>query len=131
MVYSLTVVQPAVAEFFTDGARHEEFVVTLAHGNRWPVVGLIAGLILTGAAAIGTQPRLAAGFGVALVGYLLAAAVFADVSWRHWPARLFALADELPAYRRALRLRAWTILTLVGVAYLSALVAGLGVGLSG
>ncbi|TMC03406.1 MAG: hypothetical protein E6J41_27525 [Chloroflexi bacterium] len=58
---------------------------------------------------------------MALVLYLAAAAVFANVSWRHWPARVFALPEELAGYQRRLRLQAWTILGLVTVAFLVAL----------
>ncbi|MDQ3788512.1 MAG: hypothetical protein M3422_14880, partial [Actinomycetota bacterium] len=49
MVYSLVVVQPRTARFFRDDERREEFLLALADGNRWPVVALVAGLVLSGA----------------------------------------------------------------------------------
>jgi len=122
MSYSLTVVQPKVARFFTDDSRREEFLTTLAHGNRWKVVGLIAALVVTALGVIVSARRpVAIGYAVALVLYLGAAAIFVNVSWRHWPARVFALPAELPGFRRALRLRAWSMCVLVGAAFLTAL----------
>jgi len=121
MVYSLLVVQPRIARFFPDAGRREAFLVALAHGNRWPVVAVVTALVVSGAIVIATRPPLAAGYAVALVLYLAAAAVFANVSWRHWPARVFALPEELAGYQRRLRLQAWTILGLVAVAFVIAL----------
>jgi len=48
MLYSLTVVQPKVTRFFTDEQCREEFLLALAHGNRWRVLALATVLILTG-----------------------------------------------------------------------------------
>jgi hypothetical protein len=123
MGYSLIVVQPKVARFGFDDDRLEEFLTLLAQGNRWKVVPIVAALLGTAAgiaALTGGGTRLVF-LGVLLL-YCAAAAVFADVSWRHWPARVFALPQERPALRRALRLRAWTMLVLVGVAFAAALV---------
>ena len=126
MSYSLIVVQPRVARFFADEGRREEFLTTLAQGNRWPVVGLIAALVLTAAAlALGATGAASAGYAVVVVLYLGAAAVFYDVSWRHWPARVFALPEELPRFRRGLALRARTMLVLVAAAFLTALTMSL------
>lgn len=122
MGYSLLVVQPKVARFGFDDDRLEEFLTLLAQGNRWKVVPIVAALLATGAGVValtGGATRLT--FLVVLLLYAAAAAVFADVSWRHWPARVFALPEERPALRRALRLRAWTMLVLVGAAFTAAL----------
>ena len=123
MGYSLVVVQPKVARFGFDDDRLEEFLTLLAQGNRWKVVPIVAALLVTGA---GVAALTEGGTRVTFLGVLLlycaAAAVFADVSWRHWPARVFALPEERPALRRALRLRAWTMLVLVGTAFAAALV---------
>jgi hypothetical protein len=141
MLYSLNVVQPKVARFFGDNARREEharredderreeFVTTLAHGNRWRVVALIVALLLTAVGVVLTARRTAAiGYGVAVVLYLAAAGIFGNVSWRHWPARVFALPDELPGYRRRLAYQAWAMLGLVGAAFLVALTVSVGAG---
>lgn len=126
MVHSLFVVQPKIARFFRDDERREEFLVVLANGNRWPVVALILGLVLSGSGVA------LAGFGDLSVGYTLAvgldlvvAGIFADVSWRHWPARIFALPEELPGFRRRLTVRAMTMTALIGVSYVVALAASL------
>ena len=116
MAYSLTVVQPKVAGFFRDVGQRELFLATLANGNRWKVLGLAAGLLASGAGAVALtdRPAVRYGFGVALVLELVAVGVFREVSWRHWPARVFALAEEVPRFQRALLLRARTMTGLVG-----------------
>jgi uncharacterized membrane protein len=121
MAYSLWVVQPRVASFFDDDVRREEFLRALANGNRWRVVALVAVLMATAVAVIVTSSRLAAGYAVALALYAAAAAVFVNVSWRHWPARVFALPDELAGYQRRLRIQAFVMLALVGTAFVVAL----------
>jgi hypothetical protein len=126
MVYSLTVVQPRVDRFFSDAERREEFLLTLAHGNRRPVVALVAALLLTDLSILVMRPEIRLGYGIALVLHLLAGTVFAHVSWRHWPARVFALAGELPGFQRRLRQLAWTILVLVGAAFLTTLSVSVG-----
>jgi hypothetical protein len=123
MVYSLLVVQPRVGRFFTDERRREAFLVVLANGNRWRVAPLAGALLLTAAAVVGTAPRLARGYAAALVLYAVAAAIFANVSWRHWPARVFALPDELAGFQRRLRAQAWAMVGLVGTAFVVALSA--------
>jgi hypothetical protein len=124
MAYSLGVVQPKVARFFADERRREEFLLTLAHGNRWPVVALIVALLATAGGVIAASPRATAvGYTVAAVLYLAAAAIFVNVSWRHWPARVFALPEEWAGYRRRLGRQARAMLGLVGTAYLIALIS--------
>jgi hypothetical protein len=128
MIYSLAVVQPRVERIFPDHERREEFLVTLAHGNRRPVVALIAALLLTDLAVLLGRPEVRLGYGIALVLYLLAGALFVHVSWRHWPARVFALPEELPEFQRRLRHLAWTMLGFVGAAFLTTLSVSVGAG---
>lgn len=126
MVYSLTVVQPKIARFFPDEERREEFLVALANGNRWPVVALIGGLVVSGSVvAVAESGAMTVGYAVAVGLDLVAAVIFYDVSWRHWPARIFALPEELPAYRRRLTVRATTMTVLVGLSYVVAMVVSL------
>lgn len=120
MVYSLGVVQPRVDRFFPDERDREDFLLVLAQGNRWRVAPLIAVLVATSLALLVTTGVV--GYVVPLALYVVAGAIFWDVSWRHWPARAFALAGELEGYRRGLRMRAWAMLGLVGTAFLVALI---------
>jgi hypothetical protein len=48
---------------------------------------------------------------------IAALALFARVSWRMWPARLFALPDELPAHRRRFRVVALLLTGMVAAAF--------------
>jgi hypothetical protein len=118
MGYSLTVVQPKVDRFFPDEEQREEFLLLLAHGNRWKVVGLIAALVSTGV----TLAVLVSGwYAVSVVLYGIAAGIFWHVSWRHWPARIFAVPAELTGYRRRLRLLASGMTFLAGSAFVCTL----------
>jgi hypothetical protein len=119
MIYSLIVVQPKVAAFFTDDEEREVFLAALADGNRWKVVAMAGALTVFGALVVaGTASTpVRVGYGAALVLYLAAVAVFVEVSWRHWPARVFALAHERAGFRQALKRRAWTMAALVGTGF--------------
>jgi hypothetical protein len=121
MLYSQLVVQPRAAQFFgADDDDHEAFLVTLGAGNRRPVLAIIAALLVTGALITAArspnvaQPVLYAVEGVVMVA---ATAVFARVSWALWPRRVFALPDERPAHRAALRRHALALVALVGTAF--------------
>lgn len=119
MGYSLTVVQPKVDRYFPDEEQREEFLLLLAHGNRWKVVGLIAALVLSG---VGLVVLVSGWYAISVVFYGIAAVIFWHVSWRHWPARIFAVATELAGYRRRLRILASCMTLLVGLAFVYALV---------
>lgn len=127
MAYSLGVVQPRVARFFPEPRRREEFLTVLAHGNRRPVVALLAALVAAGVVVLLSSPGavVTTGYAVALGLDLAAGAVFWHVSWRHWPARVFALPAELPGYQARLRRLAWSMLLLVGAGFGVALAASL------
>lgn len=128
MVYSLTVVQPTVRRFFSDESSREDFLLALAHGNRWRVVALIAALMLSAAGVMATTPHAVIGYAIALVLYTVAAVIFCHVSWRHWPARVFALPEEWAGYQRSLRVQALAILGCVSMAFLIALSVSVGMG---
>ncbi|HEY1275333.1 MAG TPA: hypothetical protein VGF25_10500 [Thermoleophilaceae bacterium] len=105
MAYSLAVVQPRAARFFGDSPRERErFAVALAAGARRPVLAAVALLAASGLGLVLLEDDRGTGWWVlvALKAALLAAAaaLFAYVSWRLWPARLFATGDELPSHRR-------------------------------
>ena len=48
---------------------------------------------------------------------LVATLVVAHVSWRLWPRRLFALAEERPALLARFQRAAYTLVVLVGAAF--------------
>jgi hypothetical protein len=126
MVYSLVAVQPKIARLFPDERRREDFLVTLAHGNRWPVVALVGVLGLSGGVVIVTASgAVSLGYAVALGCDAIAAGIFGNVSWRHWPARIFALPEELRGFRRRLAWQAGGMTALVGAGYLVALAVSL------
>jgi len=128
MSYSLAVVQPKVATFFPDAETREPFLLLLAHGNRWKVIGLVTVLVVTGlAVAVFSGELVAIGYAVALLLYAAATGIFWYVSWRHWPARIFAVSEELPGLQRRLHVLATAMLLLVAVAFLVALVVSVGV----
>ena len=121
MLYSLVIVQPRAARVLgEDDDRLEEFYTVLGAGNRRPVLGILAGLVATGVLLVvaaspgGSQLAL---YAVEAVALLAAAAVFARVSWRLWPRRVFALPSERPTHRAALRRHALTMVALVGAAF--------------
>lgn len=124
MVYSLVVVQPKMSRYFGgDEERHEAFAATLASGNRRPVLAVIATLLLTGLILLG-HDGLEAVHLVKLGLLLGASGVFAWVSWRHWPRRVFAVPGELARLRRRLRVAAWSMVVLVGTAFAVSVLVG-------
>jgi Flp pilus assembly protein TadB len=129
MAYSLFVVQPRLPRLIggmvgagpPDPQRVEDAQRELAQGNRWPVVGLIAVLWLTGIGLVLAAPGETWQWwaGVAVKAGLLVSAtgLFWWVSWRGWPRRVFALPAELPGLQRRFRRVAVAMLTLVGAAF--------------
>jgi hypothetical protein len=107
--------------------RISEFLTVLAQGNRWRVIGLIAVLLVSGV-VVTTSTAAVVGFAVAVGLDAVAALAFVEVSWRHWPRRVFALPEEVPGYQQALRVRARAMLVLVGIAFVIALGSAVGLG---
>ncbi|WP_166354741.1 hypothetical protein [Phytoactinopolyspora limicola] len=126
MLYSLVIVQPRAARFFTDDDTHEEFLTVLGAGNRTPVLAILVAVVGTGIPLAATgELSTAAGWLLGVEGVLVvaAAAVFTRVSWRLWPRRVFALPSERPAHRTQLRRHALLMVALVGTAFVLAVVA--------
>jgi hypothetical protein len=127
MAYSLFVVQPRAARYFAgDDDAYERRVITLAAGNRWRVLALVAGIAATGAGlvildaasndAAGNGPAWAAVVVAKTLLLATAVGIFTYVSWWHWPRRVFAAEAELPALRRTLRRCAYALVGCVGAA---------------
>lgn len=131
MAYSLVVVQPRLGRMLADPVRVEDAQRELARGNRWPVLGLIAVLWLTGIGLAAAGAGEAGGWwwaAVAVKAALLVAAtgVFWWVSWRAWPRRVFALPAELPVLQRRFRSAALAMLGLVGAGFVLGAITGSG-----
>lgn len=124
MVYSLWVVQPRAAAALDDP---EAFSVALAAGARWKVVSICAVLAASGAGLIAIEDGASTAWTVlALLKVALlivALALFWHVSWHMWPARLFALPEELPGHRRRFRAVAFGLTAVVGLAFVAGTVA--------
>ncbi len=116
MTYSLVVMQPRAARELS-ATRYERLAQSLAVGQRWKVLALMAALAATGAGlavvAHGDRSWWAV---IPVHAGLLAGALtaFAHVSWRLWPRRVFALPGELPGVQAQFRRIAWLLLVLVG-----------------
>jgi hypothetical protein len=82
----------------------ERFAVELAAGARRPVLAAIALLAGSGVGSVlaedaGRGPGWWVLVGAKAAALAAAAALFAQVSWRLWPGRLFATPAELPGLR--------------------------------
>lgn len=127
MAYSLVIVQPRLGRVLAaDDDLLEHLSTVLGSGNRRPVLAIIAALFLTLAGIMLSHDLESAAVALSIIeaALLIAAAlIFATVSWRLWPARVFALPDERPAHRRALRTRAFAMTALVGTSFVLAAIA--------
>lgn len=121
MFYSLTVLHPRAALFFRKNEAFEAFITTVSGGARWKVLGAAS---LTAVSGIGLAiinwrtpvPSIWLVFvGVKLGLFLMALALFSYISWRLWPARVFATTEEIPLFQRKFRLMAWSLMVLVGL----------------
>ena len=130
MAYSLSIVQPRTARFLADERRADELAAVLAAGARRKVLAVIALLAISGAALVLAAPAGERTGGwwaliVVKVGLLgVALGVFAHVSWRLWPARLFTSDDELPLVRARFRRAAVTLMALVAAGIVLGVAAG-------
>ncbi len=122
MAYSLAVLQPRLRRYFGDRMQAEEFATFVAAGARWKVIAMMGVLAASGAALMGIEGwRHPAGWWVALVAkvalLVVAATFFGWVSWRLWPARVFALPAEVPKWQRRFDLVGATLIGLVGAEF--------------
>lgn len=127
MVYSLFIVQPAVARAQPEPARAEELYRELGAGNRWKVVALIVVLAVSGGGLALVESGDSAGWWVVVtvkVALLFAASVlFWWVSWRGWPRRVFALPAEIAGEQARFRRVALAMTALVAAGFVLGIVA--------
>jgi Flp pilus assembly protein TadB len=118
MAYSLFVVQPKLTRFFgPDQESREALTAVIASGNRWKVLGLVAAIAVSGAVLLVLVDTSLWIHVVKALLLIVATGIFWYVSWRHWPRRVFATADERPALQRQLRVLALAMLALAGTAF--------------
>jgi hypothetical protein len=126
MGYSLVIVQPRLATALAhDDDLLEDLTITLGAGNRRPVLAIIGGLFVSLGCivVVGDLSGSALVLAVAEAVLLLAAtALFATVSWKLWPRRVFALPSERPRHRATLRRTALTMTGLIGASFVLAAV---------
>jgi uncharacterized membrane protein len=128
MFYRFTVLQPRARRYFQNPKDFEEFITFISNGARWKVLsgfGLIAvsgfALILLRQSDMNRAWTII--IAAKVVVLFLAVAFFCFVSWRLWPARVFATPDEIPRLQRAFRLVGFTMLTLMAVEFVLSIIA--------
>lgn len=100
--FSLVVLHRRGPQCFARDADFEDFITQLSDGNRRRIVGALLSSALSGAALawlIGPQHidwRLIA---LKTALWCVSLGIIYVVSWRLWPARVFALPHELPRLR--------------------------------
>ena len=117
--YGVFVLYPRVSRHFDTIAERERLLLALSHGARWNMIAAMTLVALSGLGLVLmpreeiTPPWLTlVGMKAALM--VVSAILFWRVSWYWWPARLFALDEELPAIHRRFRVGAACMLVLVG-----------------
>lgn len=121
--YRALVVDGKAFRYFADVADYERFSTHLADGMRYLVAaGMLtcatSGFVLAG---LRWNPDNVAWLGVvgAKVGVqAAAAALFAYVSYVHWPWRSLAAPEEFAGFRREGRRLAWAMVALSGTGFL-------------
>lgn len=128
MAYSLAVLQPRLRRFFADPSSGEEVATFLAAGARWKVIAMIGLLAATGGGLVAAEGwhdsrwwQLAVIAKAVLL--LVALAFFCWVSWRLWPARIFALPAEIPRWQRRFDLVGVVLIGLVGAEFVLGIAA--------
>jgi hypothetical protein len=121
MVYSLVVLHPGAHRYFQSEAEFEAFIAAVSHGARGKVLFGMAVIGVTGVGlAVVRWPQPVSPWWVGLVGakvglFVAALGLFCYTSWRLWPARLFAPADEIARFQRTFRRVAVSMVPLAGL----------------
>lgn len=106
MVFSIFILHPRAESYFAKDVDFEDFIFHVVNGARWKVLGGIVGVLASGVAlavwpghAVTDDPLWLAAFVLKIALFVVAAGCFVYVSWRLWPQRTFASAEELPALK--------------------------------
>ena len=135
--FSATALHQRAPKLFERDEAFEAFITGLSDGNRRRHLTAFMACLLSGAALVASSgPRAASqasgawGLWWALMALKLGlwgagAALFGVISWRLWPARVFALAQELDGVRRQGTLARWALLGVLGAGACAGVVATL------
>lgn len=105
VAFNLFVLTPRARAWFRKEGEHEDFVFSIVHGLRWPVLAGALSVVGTGIWRWrGAIEQMPAPWATLMVAKLACAvttlALFAWVTLRLWPRRAFATEEELPGIRR-------------------------------
>lgn len=133
MAYSFAVLHPRAGTFFGPDAQGFETLMTvLAAGARWKVLGACGLLAVSGVGLTVAHLATTASAGAAWIAliwvktglFIATVALFCYVSWRMWPARVFAIGpEEVTRHQRRFRVVAVVLLGLVGTQIVLGVVA--------
>lgn len=126
VAFNLFVLTPRARAWFRASGEHEDFVFSVVHGLRWPVLAGAIAVVGTGIARwISARPQASEAWAALMLGKIACAIVsvglFFFVTLRLWPRRVFATEDELP------RIRRWFFGIGVGIVAANMIAAALGV----
>lgn len=105
VAFNLFVLTPRARAWFRHSGEHEDFVFSVVHGLRWPVLAGALAVVGSGVARWRSDlPGASPLWATLMLGKIACATIslglFAIVTLRLWPRRLFATEAELPAIRR-------------------------------
>lgn len=129
MVYSCFFLTPRAHAYFSSDREFESFILTVSHGARWLVLCALGTISATGLALLalpGASPRPPSWWvfvALKMALWMAAAALFWYVSWRLWPARVFATANEVPAVQKSFARWARVMIALVTSAMILGILA--------
>lgn len=121
MIYSFFILHAGAKKFFRHESDFEAFITTVSHGTRWKV---ILGFSIIGVSGLGLiltrWPEVASKWWMALLAgklalFVAAVVLFVHVSWRMWPARVFATAEEYSQVQRTFRRVAAVMIAIAGL----------------
>lgn len=129
--FSLMVLHRQSPELFESNEEFERYVAGLSDGNRWRILSAVAATGVSGIALVALSaerlhdPLWASLMGVKLAALLATLGVFSYISWRLWPARIFALPSELPELQRKGTILRATMFGLISLNFLLGIAAHL------
>jgi uncharacterized membrane protein len=127
MFYSIMIIQPKSRKYFSD-QQFEEFIAFISNGARWKMLIGLASIALSGFLLIPFHRDSPGKLWTILilskiVVLIITVTLFCYVSWRLWPARIFATPEEIPRFQRLFRKVGFAMLTLVTIEFILGIIA--------